>query len=121
MGEYVASQLVKTMIQNDIKIKDAEILALGITFKENCPDIRNTKVVDVIAAFKQYNMKVTIFDPWAKPEEVAHEYSLISQKEIPVKGFDAVLLTVAHQEIKMINLSLLKKNKELSMMSKCFE
>ena len=109
MGEYVASQLAKTMIKKDIKIKDAEILVLGITFKENCPDVRNTKVVDVIAALRQYNMKVTIFDPWANSEDVAHEYGLISEKVIPDKEFDAVLLTVAHKEIKKIDFSVLKK------------
>ncbi|WP_435415558.1 nucleotide sugar dehydrogenase [Polaribacter aestuariivivens] len=109
MGEYVASQLVKTMIQKDIKIKDAEVLVLGITFKENCPDVRNTKVVDVIAALKQYNVKVTIFDPWANEEEVSHEYNLISQKNLPNKKFDAIMLTVAHKEFKDINFSLLKK------------
>ena len=111
MGEYVASQLVKTMIQKDIKIKDAEILVLGITFKENCPDVRNTKVVDVIAALKDYNVKVTIFDPWANSVEVAHEYGLVSQKELPNKKFDAVLLTVAHTEFKEIDFSALKKEK----------
>lgn len=111
MGEYVASQLVKTMIQKDIKIKDAEILVLGITFKENCPDVRNTKVVDVVAALKQYDMKVTIFDPWANEGEVAHEYGLVSQKEVPTKKFDGVVLTVAHKEFKALDLSLLKKEK----------
>ena len=109
MGEYVASQLVKIMIQKDIKIKGAEVLVLGITFKENCPDVRNTKVVDVIAALKQYDTNVTIFDPWANSEEVAHEYGLVSQKEIPTKRFDAVMLTVAHDEFKDIDFLDLKK------------
>lgn len=109
MGEYVASQLVKTMIQKDIKIKDAEILVLGVTFKENCPDVRNTKVVDVIAALKEYDVKVTIFDPWANSEEVAHEYGLVSQKELPTKKYDAIMLTVAHNEFKEIDFSVLKK------------
>lgn len=109
MGGYVASEVIKLMIQSDIRIKGAEILVLGITFKENCPDVRNTKVVDVISAFKEYNTKVTIFDPWANPKEVEEEYGLLSTKIVPKKRFDAIVLTVAHNEFKMLNFELLKK------------
>jgi len=109
MGDYVASQVIKTMIKKDIKIKDAEILILGITFKENCPDVRNTKVVDVIAALKEYNTNVTIYDPWANTAEVKYEYDLDSVKELPKGTFDAIVLTVAHAEFKNIDLSRLKK------------
>ena len=109
MGSYVASEVIKLMIQSDIRIKGAEILVLGITFKENCPDVRNTKVVDVISAFKEYNTKVTIFDPWANPKEVEEEYGLLSTKIVPKKRFDAIVLTVAHNEFKMLNFELLKK------------
>ena len=76
MGAYVASQVVKTMIKKDVRVKDAEVLMLGITFKENCPDVRNTKIVDVVAAMKDYGMKVTIYDPWANAAEVKNEYGL---------------------------------------------
>ncbi len=76
MGQYVASEVIKLMVQNDIRIKGAKILNLGITFKENCPDVRNTKAVDVIYQLKSYGTEVTIYDPWANPEEVMHEYSL---------------------------------------------
>ena len=99
------------MIQNDIKIKGAEILVLGITFKENCPDVRNTKAVDVVASLKQYGVKVTIYDPWANAEEVAHEYQLESTKEQPNQTFDAVVLTVAHNAFKTIDLNEYKNNK----------
>ncbi len=109
MGSYVASEVIKLMIQSDIRIKGAEILVLGITFKENCPDVRNTKVVDVISAFKEYNTKVTIFDPWANPKEVEEEYGLLSTKIVPKKKFDAIVLTVAHNEFKMLSFELLKK------------
>ena len=109
MGRYVASEVIKLMIQSDIRIKGAEILVLGITFKENCPDVRNTKVVDVISAFKEYNTKVTIFDPWANPKEVEEEYGLLSTKIVPKKRFDAIVLTVAHNEFKMLSFELLKK------------
>ena len=83
MGEYVANQLVKTMIQKDIKIKNADILVLGITFKENCPDVRNTKVVDVVASLKDFKTNITIYDPWANEEEVMNEYGIVSSKTIP--------------------------------------
>jgi len=109
MGDYVASQVIKTMINKDIKIKDAKILILGITFKENCPDVRNTKVVDVIAALKEYDTNVTIYDPWANEVEVKHEYGLDSLREIPKDKFDSVVLTVAHNEFKNIDLSIFKK------------
>lgn len=108
MGEYVASQVIKLMIDKDIKIKNAEILVLGITFKENCPDVRNTKVVDVIKSLKEYSTKVTIYDPWAEVEEVKKEYNLISEKQLGNKKFDAIVLTVAHDEFKTLDYSLLK-------------
>jgi UDP-N-acetyl-D-galactosamine dehydrogenase len=113
MGEYVASQLVKTMIQKDIKIKEAAILVLGITFKENCPDVRNTKVVDVVAALKEYDANVTIYDPWANKEEVMYEYSLKSTNSLPNQKFDAILLAVSHNEFKEIDFSKLKNDKSV--------
>ena len=113
MGEYVANQLVKTMIQKDIKIKNADILVLGITFKENCPDVRNTKVVDVVASLKDFKTNITIYDPWANEEEVMKEYGIVSSKTIPTKTFDAIILTVAHNEFKELDFSLLKKNKSV--------
>lgn len=105
MGQYVASQLVKTMIKKKISINGAQILNLGITFKENCPDVRNTKAVDVIQALEDYSLHVTTFDPWAKPEEVKHEYGLEVVNEIPQDKFDAIILTVAHKEFMGINLN----------------
>ena len=98
MGDYVASEVVKLMISKDIPIKNASILVLGITFKENCPDVRNTKAVDVITALKGYGVNMTIFDPWANKDEVKKEYQLESTQEKPSDSFDAVVLTVAHKE-----------------------
>ena len=109
MGSYVATEVVKAMIQKDIKVKGANVLILGITFKENCPDVRNTKVVDVVSSLKEYNINVTIFDPWADIEVVEHEYKLKSLKEIPEEKFDGIILTVAHNEFKNIDYSLIKK------------
>ncbi|HEX9980742.1 MAG TPA: nucleotide sugar dehydrogenase [Flavobacterium sp.] len=110
MGEYVASQVVKLMIRKGIAINGAELLMLGITFKENCPDVRNTKIVDVVAAFRDYGIKVTIFDPWANPAEVAHEYKLEMVKEKPDQKFDTIVLGVAHKEFRNINLDGLRKD-----------
>ncbi|MBV2196323.1 MAG: nucleotide sugar dehydrogenase [Flavobacterium sp.] len=111
MGEYVATQVIKTMIKNDIKVNGAKILVLGITFKENCPDVRNTKVVDVIRALESYSTEVTVYDPWANPEEVQHEYgiSCLSALSAGVK-YDAIMLAVAHNQFQVLDLETLKKD-----------
>ena len=82
MGEYVASQVVKLMIKKGITVNGANLLLLGITFKENCPDVRNTKIVDVVRALEEYGIQVTIYDPWANPDEVMHEYNLVCHSEL---------------------------------------
>ncbi len=104
MGEYVASEIIKLMVKNDIRIKDAKILALGITFKENCPDVRNTKAVDVIDQLASYGTNVQVYDPWANPEEVLHEYNLKTTQTLPNETFDAIVLNVAHKEFLNLNL-----------------
>ncbi|MCT1523553.1 nucleotide sugar dehydrogenase [Sphingobacterium hotanense] len=109
MGEYVASQVVKTMIKKGINVSGAEVLMLGITFKENCPDVRNTKIVDVIRALEDYGIKVTTYDPWANPEEVMHEYGIESLKELPDMKFDSLVLGVAHEEFIELDYDTLKK------------
>ena len=109
MGKYVAEQVVKAMIKKDINVNGAEVLMLGITFKENCPDVRNTKIVDVIRALEDFGVKVTTFDPWANPEEVYHEYQLNCQNSIPLKKYDAIVLGVAHKEFLEMDFSFLKK------------
>ena len=108
MGDYVAAQVVKLMIKKGISINGATLLMLGITFKENCPDVRNTKIVDVVKALSDYGIKVTIFDPWANPAEVAHEYKLTTVKTLPENTFDAVVLGVSHKEFESIDLENLK-------------
>jgi len=113
MGEFVASEIIKLMIKKDIPIKNAAILVLGITFKENCPDVRNTKAVDVIASLKEYNTNVTIYDPWANEAEVLHEYGLVSTRKLPKYKFDAIVLTVSHNEFKVLDFSALKKEKAI--------
>jgi UDP-N-acetyl-D-galactosamine dehydrogenase len=109
MGDYVASQVVKLMIKKGVTINGASLLMLGITFKENCPDVRNTKIVDVINALEDYGIQVTVFDPWANPAEVEHEYGLTMVNEVPKTIFDAVVLGVAHAEFMNLDISLLRK------------
>ena len=104
MGEHVAHQVVKLMIKKMIQVIDAEVLILGFTFKENCPDVRNTKVIDIIKTLIDFDIKVTIYDPWANPEEVMHEYGVQVVNEIPKTKFDATILAVAHQKFACINL-----------------
>jgi UDP-N-acetyl-D-galactosamine dehydrogenase len=111
MGNYVASEVVKLMIKNEIKIKDAKVLVMGITFKENCPDVRNTKAVDVVYSLKEYGTNVTIYDPWANEDEVKEEYNINSTKELPNETFDAIVLTVAHNEFNGIDFPSLKNEK----------
>lgn len=113
MGEYVASQVVKLMIKKGISVNGATVLMLGITFKENCPDVRNTKIVDVIAALTDYGITVTIYDPLANPFEVQKEYNLLTTNRMPKEQFDAVILGVAHHQFLDIDLSILQKSTSL--------
>ena len=107
MGAYVANQTIKAMNLKGVKVKDAKILILGITFKENCPDIRNTKIVDIYHTLEEYTKNVVVFDPWANAASVKHEYGIdITDKTIDeLKGqFDAVILGVAHNEFKDLDV-----------------
>jgi UDP-N-acetyl-D-galactosamine dehydrogenase len=108
MGEYVASQLVKLMIKKGIEVNGSKVLMLGVTFKENCPDVRNTKIVDVIHALKDYGITVTTFDPWAEPAEVLHEYGLEMVNALPSDKFDGVILGVAHKEFAALDYTVLR-------------
>ncbi|MDP3313306.1 nucleotide sugar dehydrogenase [Lutibacter sp.] len=105
MGQYVASEVIKLFVKHDVKIKNANVLVMGITFKENCPDVRNTRVVDVINCLRGFETNVTIFDPWANPEEVKQEYNEITVQQMPSKKFDAIVITVAHQEFLNMDLN----------------
>lgn len=98
MGAYVADQTVKCMNKKGVMVKDANILIMGITFKENCPDIRNTKVVDIYTTLKEYTNNITVYDPWANADHVRHEYGLEVANELPDMKYDAVILAVAHKE-----------------------
>jgi len=109
MGKYVASEVVKLMIQNEIPVKNSKVLMLGITFKENCPDIRNTKATDIYHELTSYGINVDIFDPWASPGEVLHEYSLTITKQLKESvEYAAIILAVAHDEFLKIDLQAFK-------------
>jgi len=113
MGIYIASEVVKAMIKKEIPVKAAEVLVLGITFKENCPDVRNTKVVDLVLALEEYHTNVTVYDPWVNTKEVQSTYGILSLSELPKKKFDAIVLAVAHDEFKSLNFGTLKKSPAL--------
>ncbi len=111
MGAYVAEQTIKCMNKKGVVVKDANILILGITFKENCPDIRNTKVVDIYHTLKEYTDNITVCDPWANAERVQHEYAMDIVNTLPAQSFDAVILAVAHKEFLNLDIrSLVKEN-----------
>ena len=106
MGSYVAHEVVKLMIKKDGKVKNGNALVMGITFKENCPDIRNSKAIDVITELKNYHLNVDVFDPWANAEEVQHEFgiSLISEAKNLKENYDSIILTVSHDEFLNFNI-----------------
>ena len=111
MGAYVAEQTVKCMNKKGAVVKDANILILGVTFKENCPDTRNTKVVDICHTLLEYTNNITVFDPWADPAQVKHEYDLDIVTELPDGKFDAVILAVAHEAFRSVDVkNLLSEN-----------
>jgi UDP-N-acetyl-D-galactosamine dehydrogenase len=107
MGAYVAHETIKFMVKKDIPVRKSNILMLGVTFKENCPDVRNTKVVDIIKTLNEYEVNLTVFDPWANPEEVMHEYGIKTTQTLGANNvkYDAIILAVAHNEFLKLNLT----------------
>ena len=111
MGDYVANQVIRCMNLRGVMVKDAKFLLLGITFKENCPDIRNTKVVDIYHTLSQYSSDITVYDPWANPESVRRAYGIQIQNHLPQQQFDAVILCVAHSQFLQLDVrSLVRGN-----------
>ena len=111
MGSYVATEVIKHMVKKDIPVKGANILMLGITFKENCPDIRNTRAIDIYRELITYDLNVDIYDPWADPHEVEGEYQVRSFNTLPQSKYDAIILAVAHKTFDKMDLNILKKYK----------
>lgn len=100
MGAYVVTQLVKGMIKKKIQVEGAKVLVLGLSFKENCPDIRNTKIIDIVAELKEYQMQVDVYDPWVDKAEAQHEYGITPVQKVESNNYDAIVLAVAHNEFK---------------------
>jgi len=109
MGQYVVSQLVKSMLKKRIQVEGSNVLIMGLTFKENCPDIRNTKIVDIISELKEYNINVDTTDPWCSAEEVEHEYGLSLVEKLAQDNYDAIIIGVAHSQFKELGAENIRK------------
>ena len=108
MGRYVAGQLVKAMLKKGIQVKGSRVLVMGLTFKENCPDLRNTRVIDVINELKEYHVEVEVYDPWVNPEEAKHEYG-IEPVRAPTQGsYDGIVIAVGHEQFRDIGANGIK-------------
>ena len=109
MGAYVANQTIKCMNKKGVMVKDAKILLMGVTFKENCPDVRHTKIVDIYTTLQEYTNNVTVYDPWANADVVKHEYGIDITTELPIEKFDAVIMGVAHKQFLSLDVKSLVK------------
>ena len=109
MGEYAATRVVKLMIQKKIQVVGSKILVLGFTFKENCPDVRNTRVIDIVRTLKEYDLDISIYDPWANADVARREYGVEVSNALPQERFDAVILAVAHKAFDSLDVPALRK------------
>ncbi len=104
MGAYVADQTIKLMLKKGIQVLGSKIIIMGFTFKENCPDVRNTRVIDIYHALQEYNANITVYDPWASPEKVKHEYGIDIVNELPKNKFNAAIFAVAHRQFREMEI-----------------
>ena len=122
MGEYVATETIKHMLKKGIQVLNSEILILGFTFKENCPDVRNTKVIDIYRALKEYNVNITVYDPWANPAIAKHEYGIDIINDLSTltaNRYDAAIAAVAHKKFEGLDVPSLLKEKHVIFDVKC--
>lgn len=119
MGEYVATETIKYMLKKGIQVLNSEILILGFTFKENCPDVRNTKVIDIYRTLYDYNISVTVYDPWANPSMAKYEYGIDVVNELPMQKFDAVIAAVAHKKFESLDILSVLREKHVIFDVKC--
>lgn len=110
MGGFVAKKVLKRLIANGLKLQSCRVLILGFTFKENCPDTRNTKVIDIITELKDFGLEVDVYDPWALPVEVKHEYGISLLEQLYKQKYDAIIVAVAHHQFLKLDLNSLKKD-----------
>jgi len=120
MGSFIANKVVKMMIQKDISIKNSKALILGFTFKENCPDIRNTKVIDIYNELNSYGIKIDLYDPWVNKEEIKQEYGITPLLDLESEKYDAIILAVSHKEFLRLNVSKLRKSLSVIFDTKSF-
>ena len=120
MGEYVANETIKLMLKKGLQVLNSNILILGFTFKENCPDVRNTKVIDIYKALKEYNVNVTVYDPWANTDAVMREYGIEVTNDLPTEKFDTAILAVAHKKFETLDVPSLLKDKHVVFDVKAF-
>lgn len=113
MGEYVATETIKHMLKKGIQVLNSNIVIFGFTFKENCPDVRNTKIIDIYRALKEYNVNITVYDPWANPAIAKHEYGIEVTNELPTEKFDTLIMGVAHNEFKELDVTSFVKDKHV--------
>lgn len=113
MGEHVANEVVKLMLKKGIQVLNSNIVILGFTFKENCPDARNTKVADIYRALQEYNVHIKVYDPWANPVIAEHEYGIQIMNELPLDKFDVAVMAVAHKEFQMLDVASLLKEQHV--------
>ncbi|RHI14991.1 nucleotide sugar dehydrogenase [Butyricimonas virosa] len=113
MGEYVANEVIKLMLKKGIQVLGSKILIMGFTFKENCPDVRNTKVVDIYKALQEYNLNLVVYDPWANPVVTKCEYNIEIVNNLPVDEFDTLILAVAHDEFKEMDMTKILKRRHV--------
>ena len=119
MGEDVATETIKHMLKKGIQVLNSEILILGFTFKENCPDVRNTKVIDIYRTLYDYNISVTVYDPWANPSMAKYEYGIDVVNELPMQKFDAVIAAVAHKKFESLDILSVLREKHVIFDVKC--
>ena len=108
MGAYIADRVMRLMTQRSIHVVGADILIMGLTFKENCPDLRNTRVIDIINEFKSLNANVDVYDPWVDVQEAKNEYGVAVIKEPPKAQYDAIILAVSHGEFKALGVEAIR-------------
>ena len=105
MGMYVADQTIKLMLKKGIQVLDSNIIIMGFTFKENCPDVRNTRVIDIYRSLTEYHVNITVYDPWANPEIVKHEYGIDIIEQLPTDKYDAAIVAVGHRQFRQMEIN----------------
>ena len=105
MGTYVADQTIKLMLKKGIQVLDSKVIIMGFTFKENCPDVRNTRIIDIYRSLKDYHVNITVYDPWVNPETVKREYGIDIVDKLPANKYDAAIVAVGHRQFRQMEIN----------------